>query len=230
MRILVLAAVALISLLLAGGAGADGTPLTGSVGPGFVISLRDASGAAVTHLDPGSYTLSVNDQSDIHNFHLMGPGGVDVQTTVDGVGVQTFTLNLVDGTYTFQCDAHPVQMKGSFTVGSVTSPPPPPPPSPPTPPAPKPKKLTLTVTDTAIALKNAGGSIARRLAAGLYSVTVVDRSRRQNAHLVGVGVNRKTGIAFVGTVTWKITLKAGKLAFRSDAASPRLRAGSATVS
>jgi len=227
MRNLVLLAVALGALLLTGAAGADGTPLAGSVGPGFAISLRDASGTPVGHLDPGSYALTVNDQSDSHDFHLTGPGGVDVGTTVEAIGTQAFTLNLVDGRYTFFCDAHPLQMKGAFTVGTASNPPPAPQPKPPAPS--KAKKLTLSVTDTTIALKNAGGAVARRLAAGPYSITVVDRSRRQNAHLVGAGVNRKTGIAFVGTLTWKVTLKAGKLAFRSDAATPRLRAGSAAV-
>ena len=40
-----------------------------------------ANGADVTHLDAGSYSLSVDDKSDAHNFHLFGPGGVD-----DGLG------------------------------------------------------------------------------------------------------------------------------------------------
>src|SRR5262249_42688580 len=152
----------------------------------------------VGHLDPGSFKLTVNDQSDLHDFHLTGPGGVDVATTVEAVGVQTFTLNLVDGRYTFFCDAHPLQMKGAFTVGTASNPPPAPPPPVP----PKAKKLTLSVTETTIVLKTAGGAVARRLGAGPYNITVVDRSPRQNAHLAGAGVNRRTGIAFVGTVTW----------------------------
>src|SRR5262249_34692564 len=101
---------------------ADGAPLHGSVGPGFAISLKDGSGATVTHLTPGSYALAVDDLSDMHNFHLTGPG-VDVGTTVEGTGTQAFNLTLVDGTYTFICDAHPLSMKGSFTVGSATPPP-----------------------------------------------------------------------------------------------------------
>jgi len=213
---------ALAALVLAGVAGADGTPLKASVGPGFAISLRDASGAPVAHLDPGAYSLEANDLSDNHNFHLTGPGGIDTGTTVEGTGVQTFSLALVDGTYKFFCDAHPVQMKGSFTVGTAATPPPPPPPASAT-------KLSLTVTDKAVTLRTATGAVARTLAAGPFSIKVVDRSKKQNAHLVGAGVNRRTGIAFVGTVTWKVTLDVGTLAYRSDTAKPKLRAGKATV-
>ena len=42
-------------------------------------------------------------------------------------------------------------------------------------------------------------------------------------------MNRRTGIAFVGTVTWKVTLKVGTLAYRSDTVKPKLRAGKAIV-
>src|SRR5947207_2687537 len=57
--------------------------LVGSVGPDFTISLKDTSGANVTHLAVGTYTLLVHDLSDEHNFHLSGPG-VDVSTDVIG--------------------------------------------------------------------------------------------------------------------------------------------------
>jgi hypothetical protein len=55
---------------------ADGSTLTASVGPGFEISLTGSDGADVTSLPAGSYTIEVDDQSDIHNFHLSG-GTVD---------------------------------------------------------------------------------------------------------------------------------------------------------
>ena len=41
--------------VLAGPVAADNPQLQASVGPGFTISLKDASGAKVTHLDPGTY-------------------------------------------------------------------------------------------------------------------------------------------------------------------------------
>ena len=47
-------AIGVAALVLVGTVGAAGTQLNGSVGPGFSISLRDGSGAQVTHLDAGS--------------------------------------------------------------------------------------------------------------------------------------------------------------------------------
>jgi plastocyanin len=89
-----------------------GTTLTGSVGPGFEISLADADG-----LTAGDYTLTVNDQSSAHNFHLTGPGDVDVSTGVGDEGEETFEVTLEPGEYTYVCDPHASQMRGTFTVG-----------------------------------------------------------------------------------------------------------------
>jgi plastocyanin len=95
-----------------GGGGAGGTTLNGSVGPGFEISLDGTDGIAA-----GDYTLVVNDQSSAHNFHLTGPGGVDVSTDVGGEGEESFDVTLEPGEYTFVCDPHASQMRGTFTVG-----------------------------------------------------------------------------------------------------------------
>src|SRR5690242_7841644 len=89
--------------------------LTGVVGPGFNISLKNADGTGVSHLDPGTYDVAVTDNAIEHNFHLRGPG-VDMATDLEGTGAVTWTITVVDGTYNFLCDAHPAQMKGSFTV------------------------------------------------------------------------------------------------------------------
>ena len=89
-----------------------GTTLNGSVGPGFDISLDGTDG-----IKAGDYTLVVNDQSTAHNFHLTGPGGVDVSTEVSEEGEKTFDVTLVPGEYKFQCDPHASSMNGSFTVG-----------------------------------------------------------------------------------------------------------------
>src|SRR5204863_5970541 len=119
------------ALVLAGTAVAKTLAVTihGTVGPGRSIALTDAAGTAVTHLDPGPTELEVQDLAEDHNFHLTGPG-VDVGTTIEGTGTSRFDVTLVDGTYTFICDAHPTTMKGSFTVGNASVPPPPPPPPP----------------------------------------------------------------------------------------------------
>ena len=92
--------------------GASATTLNGSVGPGFDISLDGTDG-----ITAGDYTLVVNDQSTAHNFHLTGPGGVDVSTEVSEEGEKTFDVTLEAGEYTFQCDPHASSMNGSFTVG-----------------------------------------------------------------------------------------------------------------
>jgi hypothetical protein len=163
--------------------------------------LHDGSGNAVTHVDPGTYTLVVHDQADIHNFHLSGPG-VDVATGVDTTGDQTFTVTFAQGTYTFICDAHPTLMRGKFTAGTVTTPPPPPP------------------AAKAIAGRVGPGRtivFARSLAKGKYAITVRDLTKADNLHLKGPGVDRKTGVAFRGTVKWIVTLKAGTYRVGSDA-------------
>jgi plastocyanin len=213
-------------LALAGAAAAVaavGDPkLSGTVGPGFSITLRDAQGQAVTRLDnAGTYELEVDDRSEEHNFHLSGPGGVDVATGVEAVGRSTFRVALVDGRYTFLCDPHAVTMRGTFTVGSAP-PPPPPPPSPPSPSTPAPSapvgaRLTLTVgPGFQIALRTAAGKLVTRLRPGAYTIVARDRSRVHNARLAGAGASRATGVGFVGTRTWRVVLRNGVLVIRCD--------------
>ena len=188
---LLLVAIALLFAVGAGSARADNPVLTGDVGlnDAFVISLSDAGGAKVTHLDAGTYTLVVHDHSSFHNFHLSGPG-VNVQSDVDTTGDATFTVTLVDGTYFFECDPHSSQMKGSFTVGTVTAPP----------------------------LPGAGRvstPTRPRASPGKFLVTVHDRSTKDGFRLAGPGVAKSTGARFTGTVTWAVTLRAGTYSYGS---------------
>ncbi len=90
--------------------GDDTSTLTGSVGPGFDISMGEDTVAA------GTYTLTVDDMSPDHNFHFTGPGGVDVMTEVSEEGTKTFEVVLEPGTYTFVCDPHAGSMNGTLTV------------------------------------------------------------------------------------------------------------------
>jgi plastocyanin len=93
-----------------------GTPLTASVGPGFDISFTSPDGP-VTRLAPGTYTITVDDQSDIHNFHLTGPGGVDEDSGVSETGTSTWEVTFsTEGSYQYQCDPHASQMNGDFEV------------------------------------------------------------------------------------------------------------------
>ena len=87
--------------------------LVGTVGPGFTITLKK-SGAKVTKLKASKYSITVNDLSSSHNFHLTGPG-VNKTTSVSGTGKTTWTVTLQKGkTYRFVCDPHATIMKGSF--------------------------------------------------------------------------------------------------------------------
>ncbi len=88
----------------------DAGSLTGSVGPGFEISMDEDTVAA------GTYTLTVDDKATSHNFHLTGPGGVDVMTEVSEEGTKTFEVELEPGTYTFVCDPHASSMSGTLEV------------------------------------------------------------------------------------------------------------------
>ena len=77
--LIVLAAGGAAFVLSGGRADAQGTTLHGTVGPAFNISLVDASGNAVTHLEKGTYTIVVHDRPALHNFHL----GSNTDPTVD---------------------------------------------------------------------------------------------------------------------------------------------------
>ena len=89
--------------------------LVGTVGPGFTIALT-SKGAPVKTLKAGSFTITVNDKSSIHDFHLTGPGVNKVISSVSGTGKKTVTLTLKKGTYKFVCDPHAFSMHGSFKV------------------------------------------------------------------------------------------------------------------
>jgi plastocyanin len=89
--------------------------LTGTVGPGFTITLKSGS-KKVSSLPAGKYTIAVSDKSDIHNFRLKGPGVNKEITSVSFKGSKSYTATLKKGKYTFVCDPHASIMKGSFTV------------------------------------------------------------------------------------------------------------------
>jgi plastocyanin len=206
--------------LLAAVVGALGAPavahaqdLIGTVGPGFTISLSRADGTPVTQLDPGTYRIRVSDRSIEHNFHLTGPG-VNQTTTVEETGVVEWTVTFVEGRYTFVCDPHATQMRGTFVVGNpppVTTPP-------------RPQRLTATVGPSfTIALRNAAGRRVTTLRPGAYVITVRDRSRFHNFRLTGPGVRRTTSVGFMGTRTWTVRLRAGTYRFQCDPHKHRMK-------
>ncbi len=174
---------------------ADNPRLVARVGQNdsFSISLRDASGSPVTHLDPGTYDIEVHDLSQEHNFHLHGPG-VNRATAVDDLEEAVWTVTLTDAKYAFECAAHANVMHGWFTVGQVA-----------------PTSIAAGVgPKRSISLK------PKTVVVGPATITVNDRSRVDNFHLTGPAVNRKTGVVFRGQKSWSVALQPGVYSYRSD--------------
>ena len=114
---LILGAVA-AAALAATGSGMAASPKTvnGTVGPGFTIGLT-MQGKKVTKLKAGTaYRFVISDRSDIHDFHLSGPGFNRVLTSVEFTGTKSFVLTVKKGSYRFRCDPHAGIMHGAFLV------------------------------------------------------------------------------------------------------------------
>jgi plastocyanin len=204
--------IALVSLLAAlvlpsAVAEADNAKLVAVVGTNdaFVISLRDANGNAVTHLDAGTYDISLSDRSETHNFHLKGPG-VDMSTPIGAKQDTSWTATFADGRYTYVCDAHASQMRGYFLGGNVPA----------------------TTFAGSVGPKKAIALRPKSALPGPATIVINDKSRTDNFHLSGPGVNKKTGGKTRGRVSWNVTLSPGVYTYRSDKTA-RLR-GRLTVS
>ena len=114
-RALLTAAVVAALIAVPAYATSSAVTLKGEVGPGFSIEVVKA-GKDLKTIKAGTYKIKVEDKSNIHNFHLMGPG-LNKKTTVGFKGDQTWTIKLKPGRYTYQCDPHAATgMKGHFTV------------------------------------------------------------------------------------------------------------------
>ena len=193
--------------LAAPGTHADNPLLDAVVGTndGFDIGLFFPNGERVAVLAPGTYTIVVHDRSALHNFHLASnfDGTVDFRTDVDFVGDRSFTVTFRPGTrYAYACEPHWQVMNGEFRTSSAPTP-------------------TTTTTapppvPTLQAAVSATGAVSlrpRSVLAGTVRVVVRDRSRAFGFRLAGVGVNRRTGAAFVGTTTWSVRLGKGSYRF-----------------
>jgi plastocyanin len=66
-----------------------------------------------------------------------------------------------------------------------------------------------------IEVKQSGKDV-KTLKAGTYTLKVEDKSSIHNFRLKGPGVNKATTVAFVGTQTWKVTLKKGTYTYQCD--------------
>jgi len=188
-------------------ASTDGT-LQATVGPGYSINLTQ-NGVKVTHLDPGTYTINVNDQADIHNFDLFGPG-VKESTGVDTVGTATWTVTFTDGTYNYVCDAHPASMSGKFTVGTVQ-------PTTTTPTTPKPAALKVLARAKATGRTIAVTATATKVAAldfGLWKGTKRVAHATAKAKVKTVKLKAPSAGRYVA----KITAKAGGTTVKASVA------------
>ena len=116
---LAFAAAAAVALALVGAAlsRANSTPtLTGTVGPGFKITLKKG-GAVVKTLKAGTFKLAINDKSNFHGYSLDGPHGFAKDfTKIPFVGKKTFTVKLKAGKYKYYCPNHESTMFAHFTV------------------------------------------------------------------------------------------------------------------
>jgi plastocyanin len=93
-----------------------------------------------------------------------------------------------------------------------------------------PSKTTLVASvgpGFTISLKK-GAARVTTLKPGAYVIRVSDKSSIHNFHLRGPGVNKSTGIAFMGSRTFQVTLKAGSYRFQCDPHRGQMR-GSFTV-
>jgi hypothetical protein len=199
----VLLVLAVVVALAATGTASAQDELIGTIGSSS-ISLVKASGGTFSTLAPGTYTLTVRDQSAEQNFHLVGPG-VNIATEIEFVGTRTFTVTFREGSYIYSSDAD-AYISGSFRAGTTTT-------------------TTTTTTNKLVATVGPGSTISltrggrrvTRLKPGTYTIVVRDRAPIHSFHLRGPGVNKATGVAFVGNRTWKVKLVRGLYRYNCDA-------------
>jgi hypothetical protein len=87
-------------------------------------------------------------------------------------------------------------------------------------------ELLAGVGGTEITLKQRlaiGDTAVSSIPYGSYTFVVRDRSKVNNFHLFGPGVDKKTSRAFVGKQTWTLRLRKGVYTFRSDTAPRALK-------
>jgi hypothetical protein len=117
MSIRVALATAAIAGLAFGGLALAATPtkLFGSVGPGFTIGLKNATGQKVKTLKPGKYSLTIKDKSTVHDWTLTGPGYKGKHlTTLPFTGTKSnIAVTLKAGKYKYFCSLH--GFSGTFT-------------------------------------------------------------------------------------------------------------------
>lgn len=208
----------------------DGLVMAGSPAASL-LSLKQG-GVDVTTLTAGTYDIAIADEAMNHDFQVLGAGVADgsgVPETFPSSAPKRITVAFVPGTYDIHCSAH-LSMRKTFTVTApvttttATTAPPPAPPPPPVPPPPTAKPTLVKAK-----IGPGGGSLSPATAvAGPATITLVDRSRRGNAHLKGPGVNVRTGIRSKAVRRVDATLQAGTYRLIDDA-HPKRRARTLVV-
>jgi Copper binding proteins, plastocyanin/azurin family len=61
-----------------------------------------------------------------------------------------------------------------------------------------------------------GEKDVKTLRHGTYRIVVEDKASIHNFHLIGPGVNKKTGVGFKGKQTWTVRLKKGRYTYQCD--------------
>jgi plastocyanin len=113
-RLVALLAVAATASALAATSTAAPVRLSATVGPGYTITLKKGS-TIVRSLKRGKYVVTVRDRSSRHDFRLRGPVS-RLLSSVGWTGTKTVTVTLRPGRYSYVCDPHADEMRGSFRV------------------------------------------------------------------------------------------------------------------
>jgi hypothetical protein len=250
-RVFAAACVAVLALGLAnaGGAAVSQT-MHGYVLDDFTTRLTFDDGSSVGSetapgptIPPGTYTVVVNDESELDNIHLTGPA-VDYSTGVVANEAPTWTVTFQPGSsYKFQSDAHPnvagyygyfqTSTSGSNSSSSATT-----------------GSSSSTSGSTGAGTSSAGsgksatttlagtlrgtigptgkasllinGKAVSKLAPGRYKITVVDTSPRRGFVIRETGrpANTLSGIGFVGARSVTTNLSAGQWTLSSSGPDP----------
>ncbi len=67
-----------------------------------------------------------------------------------------------------------------------------------------------------IEVKTSADKDVKKLKAGTYVIKVEDKASIHDFHLFGPGVDKKTGVSYVGDQTWTVKLKPGTYTYQCD--------------
>jgi NitT/TauT family transport system substrate-binding protein len=91
------------------------------------------------------------------------------------------------------------------------------------------KFLQATVGPGLFVTLRFNGSVVKTLTAGSYTISVTDKSAKDNFHLTGPGVNKSTSVPKSQTVSWTVKLVKGSYTLTSDG-HPKLLSRTISVS